>query len=616
MATVGSLGCAAMLRVSSAWLRLPLAILPLLGGAACRPVCDGQGGRCLDLRIEGDGAFERLDVLVTGGDLGSGTQKTVVNDSPQAVSLPTRLRVLADPVFGALPIDQVRAHAYLFAADAQPMLAGQLALQPSWLPGEHRTGTISLGTYITPMPGDMMSPDLGLSYDPSMPPVLTSFAPLCGPQAGGQGVRLNGSNFGPSTRVLFGGQMASPSESSGVWTVSTPPATTPGGVMVQAQNQGGSLFTAPGMFRYLPSMPTFTQPLVSITPPLMGNLQAIASADLNGDSRPDLVIGTDIGEIIYLLNQGGSFKAGTTSTITTSIIGIDAADFNNDGFTDLVVTGYGGINLYILIGQGGGSFKPAVAIPTNPTSQIYASGVVSLNDGDKSPDLVAVDYFNSKFLALRNEGSGSFLPFPMSDCDAINVKLGDGAYSVAVGDVDNDGLTDLVGTSYSSGNLYVCRGLSGGPAFAPVKSNSLVTGFTGDPQFMRLGDLDGDGKLDLAVGGQWLVIQHGKGDGSFQPLVLMNDPKPTSSRIAGLKLVDLDCDGRPEVVALVQNLPAFFDVYVYHCNASTCQGNKATRVASTATSYPNALTTGDWNGDGIPDLAVLSATDLTLLMQQ
>jgi hypothetical protein len=104
---------------------------------------------------------------------------------------------------------------------------------------------------------------------------------------------------------------------------------------------------------------------------------AMYSADFNGDGRMDLAVGSaTTDQISILFGKGdGTFQAAASYPLTDSPHSIVSADFNGDGQPDLAVATYLG-KLAILLGNGGGTFKPAV---------MYSDG------NGKATDIAALD---------------------------------------------------------------------------------------------------------------------------------------------------------------------------------------------------------------------------------
>ena len=163
--------------------------------------------------------------------------------------------------------------------------------------------------------------------------------------------------------------------------------------------------------------------------------RGVAAADFNRDGALDLVLtGSEDASIqgsvsVFLGNGDGTFGPRTTYTLPYGALAVAAADVNSDTFPDLVV---GTIASYMLmLGNGDGSFAPAtllesIGIPFVTFADLNADG---------RPDIVA-STASSVRIHLGN-GDGTFLP-------AIAIAFPDCVYGEALhGDFNSDSRTDL-----------------------------------------------------------------------------------------------------------------------------------------------------------------------------
>ena len=329
----------------------------------------------------------------------------------------------------------------------------------------------------------------------------------------------------------------------------------------------------------------------------------VAVGDFNGDGKLDLVTANGSGSVSILLGNGdGTFQPPRTFSTGPIATTLAIADLNHDGKLDVVVnTGATGnpSQLFVLLGNGDGTLQTAMRV-TTPDSQSYV--VIGDFNGDGNADIVTGN--SDGAWILFGNGDGTFqtaLPVP-----AANV--GPYGNSVAVGDFNGDGNLDLaIGNSAHQvsnsipGTVSILLGNGDGTfrAAEPV----LVGTY---PYSVRTADLNGDGRLDLVVGNAGdadVSILFGNGDGTFQSAV--NYPIGADF-LTTAAVADFDGDGKPDVaissaltddvsVLLNKGDGTFHDVKSYQ-----------------AGTQPYAIAMGDFNHDGIQDIALAdSGTSIT-----
>ena len=206
----------------------------------------------------------------------------------------------------------------------------------------------------------------------------------------------------------------------------------------------------------------------------------------------------------------------------------EPGDFDNDGFPDAATANILDGTVSILLGRGDGTFDPqqVVAVGAQPR------GLVVLDaDGDGDPDIATANTGGNNMSLLVNDGSGFFGPAVFFEGG------GNGEYSLGAGDMDNDGITDLVVGTRNDQTMRVLRG-NGNGTFTHVASS----GAGGATWQLALGDLDRDGNLDVATGNGTSAngaTLKGNGNGALGPAAVV----PASSFVVASDLGDLDGDG-------------------------------------------------------------------------
>jgi hypothetical protein len=326
---------------------------------------------------------------------------------------------------------------------------------------------------------------------------------------------------------------------------------------------------------------------------------AVAAGDFNGDGRADLAVANNSsGNVSVLLNNGnGGFLPAVNYTVGTTPSSIAIGDFNGDGKADQAVANYASNNVSILLGNGNGGFQLAVSYAAGNHPEAVATGDFN---GDGKADLVVADSgdFNgagSGVSLLPGNGNGTFQA-------ATLFTAGSGAQSVAVGDFNADNKTDLAVANSGSHNVSVLLGNGNGTFQTAVNYGTSTTGTSGVPTSVVAGDLNGDGKLDLAVASPWLndvSVLLGYGNGAFQaPVHYAQDSYLISSLPDTLAVADLNGDGKADLVVANGNAN---HISVLLGNGSGAFPNLKSYAAG---ARPQSVAIADFNGDGKPDLAV------------
>ncbi|MEO8680596.1 MAG: FG-GAP-like repeat-containing protein [Vicinamibacterales bacterium] len=216
---------------------------------------------------------------------------------------------------------------------------------------------------------------------------------------------------------------------------------------------------------------------------------SVAVGDVNGDGKPDLAVpNTGSNTVSILLGSGnGTFASGVTYGTGGGPSSVAIGDVNGDGTPDLAVANYSQ-NVSILLGNGNGTFgvmvNYGVATGWGPSSM--ALGDVN---GDGTPDLAVASSYLPNVSILLGNGNGTFAP-------AVNYSVGTDPSSVAIGDVNGDGKPDLAvaNPDFASNTVSILLG-NGHGTFATAVHYTVDTG----PSSVAIGDVNGDGKPDLAL---------------------------------------------------------------------------------------------------------------------
>lgn len=228
-------------------------------------------------------------------------------------------------------------------------------------------------------------------------------------------------------------------------------------------------------------------------PGFWSGIRSLTLGDLNGDGRPDFIVGNAYGYLqVYLNNGNGSFTAGQFTNLEPNVGGSTGpgaiADLNGDGNADYLVTSNQASATDIFFGNGDGTLQAPVVYPSNG---LYPA-VADLNE-DGTPDFATVDG-NGNLMVYLNNGNGTF-----SGPTLISTGLTNPA-SLVIVDISGDGNLDAVLSDFGSGSgvngVTVFLG-DGAGAFGSANPYTVNQ----RPLDVSVRDFNGDGKLDIATVG-------------------------------------------------------------------------------------------------------------------
>jgi FG-GAP-like repeat/IPT/TIG domain/Secretion system C-terminal sorting domain len=289
--------------------------------------------------------------------------------------------------------------------------------------------------------------------------------------------------------------------------------------------------------------------------PVGADPNAVAIGDLDGDGRPDIVAvnlnsGNQSTMSIYLnTSVAGGISFGPRLDIGTGqgSTGVAIGDLNGDGRPDIIVasgnSGWLSVFLNTSTGVGAVSFAPAVNYTAFDHSQSIA--IVDL-DQDGRPDIVTAD-FNNSMTVYQNASVGGVLtmvPLPVYQYDLDTYPQ-----YVSAGDLDGDGLPDVVMVNYGAKSFSLIRNYSSGGNISLMDYNNV--GVAVSP--VSFADINGDGKVDLVAGnvnnGAVSVFQNTVTAPGYLSVAPHVDFPIGAAATVFAAVGDLDGDGKPDIVA-------------------------------------------------------------------
>jgi exo-beta-1,3-glucanase (GH17 family) len=325
----------------------------------------------------------------------------------------------------------------------------------------------------------------------------------------------------------------------------------------------------------------------------VANPNYVAVGDFNGDNKADLAFANyyPVRSLSILLGNGdGTFQPALNTPWGDNIgvWSVALGDFNGDGKTDIATVNLAGVE--VLIGNGDGTFQSPVYndVGTDPRSL-----TVGDFNGDGNADLAVANYFTNNVSVLLGRGDGTFLP-------AVNFSVDFGPLSIAAGDFNKDGKTDLVISNLGGVDVSVLLGNGDGTFETAV--NYAVGGY---PRSIAVGDFDNDGNTDIATANEnseSVSVLLGKGDGTF----LAAKEFPAGETPNTVATADVNGDGRADLVVV-----NFNGGNVLLGNGDgTFQPGTPFAVGSDSVS----VAVGDFNGDGATDIVIANTADGSILL--
>ncbi|KNC55742.1 uncharacterized protein AMSG_11139 [Thecamonas trahens ATCC 50062] len=337
----------------------------------------------------------------------------------------------------------------------------------------------------------------------------------------------------------------------------------------------------------------------------------LAAGDVDGDGSPDLVVPfRDSNTLVLYRNIGNDATFPSFGPLEGVFFGDGAepysvaiGDINGDSFVDVVYT----LERFNLVGAFMGTGLGSLAsVPVNLTDDLVfrplqaVDIVIADMDLDGVNDVLYSEGFSDRIVVIAGRAD---LATNLPTAAAVVDDSADTPFSLAVGDVDKNGLLDVVSTLFVDDRvaLYYNRGML---TFSP---RVIIASEIDAPLSSALVDLNGDSWLDVVFSAsnsdfvRWIP---GDGSGTYTASPQRIDDALDGAR--GLIAEDFDGDGRIDVVAA-----GFFDgnLKLYHFNDSASPFPEGRRLISNTANGARGIDAADFNGDGFTDIVSASAFD-------
>jgi len=290
---------------------------------------------------------------------------------------------------------------------------------------------------------------------------------------------------------------------------------------------------------------------------------------------------------------------------------IDAADIDNDGRIDIVVpnSGSNSFSVFLNVSSPGSLTSSSFA-----TRQDFSTGTghnaqcakIGDFDGDGLNDIV-IGLSTSSILVYRNTTTTSGISF----ASAVSFTAGSVIGVITLNDFDGDGKLDIATGNYSGNTATILRNTSTGSG--SISFSSTVTTLSGATSGaiagITSGDLDGDGKPEIAISNYWsssvFIFQNTSSSGSIS--FTKSNTLSTGSYPAGVIFSDIDGDTKPEVICsnyYGDNISVFRNTSV----VATFSFNSGITYTTGSSYNPSDVTASDFNGDLKTDIVASNST--------
>jgi photosystem II stability/assembly factor-like uncharacterized protein len=446
-------------------------------------------------------------------------------------------------------------------------------------------------------------------------PTITSFSPLSG--SIGTTVTITGTNFNstPSNNIVYFGTVKATITSATSTSLSVtvpngatyqPITVTTHGLTAYSQKPFLVTYTGGGVI----NIKSFAQKVdfpAGMTP------SGINVGDMDGDGKPDILVANGDNNISILRNIGTnnniSFASKVGFNVGADISCIALGDLDGDGKLDIVVN-HGDSTISVLrnlstSGNLNFTAKADYTVGKGPTH--IAIGDI---DGDGKPDVAVATVNSTNFFSIfRNISSVGTIRFS----PRIDIQTAQNPFDIKIADIDGDTKPDVVVTHISVNNVSVFRNISTSGNISLASRDGIAS--LGGPRCVTVVDIDGDGRLDLAVtnsdSNSISAIRNISVSGSIS--LISSKYFRTGQWPLNISVGDIDGDGKPDIATVNQHEN---NISVFKNISTSVSISLASKVDFSTGDYPFDAVILDINEDSRPDLIVSNHNDNSISVLQ
>ena len=338
---------------------------------------------------------------------------------------------------------------------------------------------------------------------------------------------------------------------------------------------------------------------------------SVEVGDFNNDNYPDIVVASETDSSIKILmgdGRGRFTESGNSPFFAGGLPNdISIADFNTDHNLDLAIANHERKYLTVLLGNGKGNFAAAQGspFPTEGIPHVHGVATGDFND-DGRLDLVTDSWGNDNVEIIFGDKVQLF------KSQRVFLKTGKRPYQrVRAADLNGDGICDIVttNTEANTASVLIANGKGG---FHESPGSPFACG--DNPFGLAIGDVNADGKADLAIinspgsmgegkGQNGLTVLLGDGTGKFT--IMKGSPYEAGKIPNRIAIGDVNGDGVNDIVTSDNNSNK---IYLFLMGRHGVLSNRSIAVGN----HPKGIAIADMNKDAKDDIIVCNNSENTI----